>query len=248
MIEFEREPIGDDFHTTHWSLVVAAGFQGTSNADEALSLLCQHYWPPLYAYVRRAGYSLHDAQELTQEFFARLLDKNYLRVADPERGRFRSFLLATLKHFLANERKASRAEKRGGGRPHLSLDFSAAEAAYCAEPIDTFTAERLFDRRWAILLLDAVLVRLENEFTARGKQEHFQHLKPLLTADRDARSYQQVAESLGANQATVKMTVHRLRRRYRELLRQEIAQTVADPCDVDDELKQLFEILSVKNS
>jgi RNA polymerase sigma factor (sigma-70 family) len=236
------------FETTHWSLVAAAGEQDAQRANEALAVLCNRYWQPLYAYVRRSGHSLHDAQDLTQQFFVKLLDKEYLQVADRERGRFRSFLLAALKHFLSNERKSARAQKRGGGHRLLSWDFVAAENALLAEPVDQITPVMLFDRRWALLLLDAVLARLELEFASRGKQEHFQHLKPLLTADRDAQPYRQVAELLGINEAAVKMTVHRMRRRYRELLREEIAQTVVDPRDVEDELKQLFEILSRKNT
>lgn len=241
----DHEPAGD-FETTHWSLVVAAGERGSSQADEALATLCDRYWQPLYAYVRRTGHSLHDAQDLTQQFFVKLLDKEYLRVADSQRGRFRSFLLASLKHFLANERKSQRAQKRGGNRHVVSWDFVAAESLLAAEPHDQMTPAMLFDRRWAVLLLETVLARLEAEFTERGKQESFQHLKPLLAGDSDAQPYQQVADSLGSNEAAVKMAVHRLRRRYRELLREEIAQTVADPRDVDDELRQLFAILSGK--
>jgi RNA polymerase sigma-70 factor (ECF subfamily) len=235
-----------EFETTHWSLVVAAGERHSPGADEALAALCERYWQPLYAYVRRTGHSLHDAQDLTQQFFAKLLDKEYLRVADAERGRFRSFLLAALKHFLANERKSQRAQKRGGGQCILSWDFNAAESALICEPSAPLTPAVLFDRQWAVLLLETVLGRLEAELAARGKQAEFQHLKPLLAGD--AQPYQLVAHALGTNEAAVKMAVHRMRRRYRELLREEIAQTVADPADVDDELKELFAILSGKNA
>lgn len=228
-------------------MVVAAGECDSPDGRQALSTLCGRYWSPLYSYVRRSGYSIHDAQDLTQQFFLRVLDKEYLAAADRQRGRFRSFLLGALKHFLANERKAARAQKRGGGRMPFSLDYTVAEATYQAEPVDQLTPEHLFERSWALLVLDQVLLRLEEEYAARGKTEDFQRLKPLLTADPDAQPYRQVADELGTNEAAVKMTVHRLRRRYRELLREEIAQTVVDPADVDEELKQLFEILSAKN-
>jgi DNA-directed RNA polymerase specialized sigma24 family protein len=243
----DHEP-SSEFETTHWSLVVAAGERSSPRADEALATLCYRYWQPLYAYLRRTGHSLHDAQDLTQQFFVKLLDKEYLRVADSQRGRFRSFLLAALKHFLANERKSQRAQKRGGGQRILSWDFAAAESALTSEPNEQMTPATLFDRQWAVLLLETVLARLESEYAARGKQESFQRLQPMLTGDGDAQPYQQLAESLGSNAAAVKMAVHRLRRRYRDLLREEIAQTVTDPSDVDDELKELFTILSGKNS
>ncbi len=236
----------DNFETTHWSMVVAAGERGSPDAEAALATLCNRYWQPLYAYVRHAGNSLHDAQDLTQQFFLKLLDKEYLRAADFQRGRFRSFLLAALKNFLSNQRKSQRAQKRGGGQRILSWDFEDAESALAREATAQMTPAMLFDRRWAMLLLDTVLGRLEAEFAARGKQETFQYLKPLLAGDHDARPYAQVAALLGTNEAAVKMSVHRLRRRYRELLREEIARTVVDPQDVDDELEQLFIILSGK--
>jgi RNA polymerase sigma factor (sigma-70 family) len=244
MAKAQYEPSGEGFQTTRWSVVVAAADGAASSAAAALSYLCQRYWPPLYAYVRRSGYSIHDAQELTQEFFTRLLDKNYLLVVDPLRGRFRSFLLAALKHFLSNQRKATRAKKRGGGRAVVSWDFAAAEAGYRAELADTFTPERIFERRWALLLLDRVLANLEAEFVAASKKLVFHHLKGLLTADGAAPSYRHVADQLGMTEAAVKMAVHRLRRRYRQLLRAEIAQTVSGPHDVDDELRQLLAVLA----
>jgi RNA polymerase sigma factor (sigma-70 family) len=231
----------DRFHTTHWSLVVAAG-QRESNA--ALARLCADYWPPLYAYVRRSGHSLHAAQDLTQEFFARLLDKNYLLDANRERGRFRSFLLSALKHFLANEYKASRAQKRGGTRLTFSLDFQEAEGAYQATPIDGRTPEWLFEQQWALHLLDRVLQRLVAEYATAGKEAIFVELRECLTGEPVHRPYRRIAADLVLSEAAVKMAVHRLRKRYREVLRDEIAQTVAGPDDVEDEIRQLFTSLA----
>ncbi|MBC8874982.1 MAG: sigma-70 family RNA polymerase sigma factor, partial [Planctomycetes bacterium] len=156
----------DRFVTTHWSLVIAAGQRESPESAAALVTLCTTYWYPLYAFVRRQGYRTEDAQDLTQAFFAKLLEKNYISEADQQRGRFRSFLLASLKHFLANERDYARAQKRGGGRPVISLDFESAESRYCHEPADTMTPERLFERRWALTLLDRVLSRLYDEYAA----------------------------------------------------------------------------------
>ena len=236
--------MGDDFHTTHWSMVLAAAEQGTPAAEQALACLCQSYWQPLYAYLRRTGHSIHDAQDLTQAFVARLMSKSYLRSADPERGRFRSFLLIALKHFVANERKAARAQKRGGDRVTISYDFSSAEAAYRAHPVDTWTPERVFEHRWALQLLDQVLAALEAEHVAAGKGELFARLKCFLTADSRTLAYRTAADELKLNEAQVKMAVHRLRRRYRELLRAEITRTVSSPHEVEDELAQLFAVLS----
>jgi RNA polymerase sigma-70 factor (ECF subfamily) len=167
----------DRFQTTHWSLVVSAGDRKSARADEALASLCADYWPPLYAYIRRSGHSLHAAQDLTQEFFARLLEKNYVQSADPERGRFRSFLLGAVKHFLSNHKQAARAQKRGGGQPLLSLDFRSAEAAYQLEPADSQTPDRLFEQQWALLLLDRILQR-GGRFAAAGMQ-HWEVLRVL---------------------------------------------------------------------
>ncbi len=229
------------FHTTQWTLIVAAAKQGTLHSAEALGRLCRDYWTPLYGFVRRNGHDVHAAQDLTQEFFARLLDKGYLAAADRERGRFRSFLLAALKHFLANERKAARAQKRGGGKAVLSLDFQSAEQAYLAEPVATRTPEQLFEQQWAVLLLERVLARVETEFAAAGKAE-FALLKDCLVAGQH-RPYADIAAELGTTEAAVKMSVHRLRKRYRALLREEVALTVADPGEVDDEMRQLFATL-----
>jgi RNA polymerase sigma-70 factor (ECF subfamily) len=241
-------PPGDSdsggFHTTHWSLVLLATEHGAAGADEAIARLCADYWRPLYGYLRRCGQPVQGAEDLTQEFFTRLVEKNYLHTVDRERGRFRSFLLGALKHFLANEQKAARAQKRGGGKRILSLDFQAAEAAYLAEPVDERTPEQVFIQQWAVLLLERVLGRLEAEFAAAGKSAHFQQYRPELVAGLDQRAYADIAAELGSTEAAVKMAIHRLRKRYRELLRDEIAQTVTDPAEVEDEMRELFAALA----
>ena len=241
------------FVTTHWSVVLAAGRgTDTSRARDALARLCQTYWHPLYAYVRRLGYSPHDAQDLTQEFFARLLAKNYLAGADESRGRFRSFLLASFKHFLANEWDKARAQKRGGGQIPIPIDAAAAETACqlggfyinTVEPADPATADKAFERRWALTLLDQVLRRLRCEYESSGRTELFEQLKPTLTEASRSVKYAEMASRLGTTEGAVKVAVHRLRQQYRELLRAEIAETVSGPDEVDDELRNLFQALA----
>jgi RNA polymerase sigma factor (sigma-70 family) len=233
------------FVTTHWSVVVAAGRAAdTSRARDALARLCQAYWHPLYSYVRRLGHSPHDAQDLTQEFFARLLAKNYLAGADESRGRFRSFLLSSLKHFLANEWDKACAQKRGGGQVPIPIDLATAETACHFEPADPATAEKIFERRWALTLLDNVLRRLREEYTASDRHSLFEELKPTLTEASRAVRYAEIATRLGTSEGAVKVAVHRLRQRYRALLRAEIADTVASPSEVDDELRNLFSALA----
>jgi RNA polymerase sigma-70 factor (ECF subfamily) len=218
------------------------------HARVALAQLCGTYWKPLYAFIRRSGCSTEESQDLTQEFFARLLEKNYLQTADRERGRFRSFLLGAVKHFLANQRKAARTQKRGGGEPLLSLDFSTAEAAYLLEPADLETPQRLFDRQWALVLLDQVMRQLESEFAGAGKVDQFAALRPFLSAGEDhAAAYRDVGVKLGLSEAAVKMAMHRLRKRFREALRAEIAQTVVGPEEINDELAELFAVLAKKS-
>jgi RNA polymerase sigma-70 factor (ECF subfamily) len=234
------------FATTHWSLILAAGRGATPDARAALAALCGTYWYPLYAFARRLGQSADDAQDSTQAFFARLLEKHYLRDADQSRGKFRSFLLAAFKHFLANERDRARAQKRGGGRPVLSLDFAAGESRYGREPSHEATPERLYERRWALAVLDWVLARLRGEAVRDGKDAAFDRLKGFLTGDGDAASYRDLAAELGRSEGAVKVAVHRLRRRYREVLREEIAQTVTGPADVEDELMYLLTALTSK--
>jgi RNA polymerase sigma-70 factor (ECF subfamily) len=228
------------FATTRWSLVAAAGNRTAPEAQEALATLCRIYWYPLYAYARRQLASADDAQDLTQEFFVRLLEKDYLQAADPQRGRFRAFLLTAFQRFLANERDRARAQKRGGGRPVLSLDFQAGESQFQREPADPATPETLFERRWALTLLEQTLGRLRQEFASAGKEKLFATLKGTLTGDDSGVPYAQLAAQLDVSEQAVKVAVHRLRRRYAELLRAEITQTVADPREVEDELRDLF--------
>jgi RNA polymerase sigma-70 factor (ECF subfamily) len=233
-----------EFATTRWSVVMAAGAPDSPRSADALAQLCQAYWYPLYAYVRRQGHSAHDAQDLTQEFFARLLEKNYLAAVSREKGRFRSFLLASLKHFLANEWDKARALKRGGGQEIIHLDAHDAETRYSLEPKEMLSADKIYERRWAMLLLDRVLNRLREEQVAAGKGGQFDLLKTCLLGERSSVPYLELAGQLRMTEGNVKVTVHRLRQRYRELLRAEIAETVVSPADVDEELRQLFAALS----
>jgi RNA polymerase sigma-70 factor (ECF subfamily) len=232
------------FVTTHWSVVLAARRSDTTRAQAALARLCQAYWYPLYAYVRRRGYQAHDAQDLTQEFFARLLAQNWLAQADRERGRFRTFLLAALSHFLANEWDKAQAQKRGGAVQIVPLQLDSAETRYGQEPADPLTPEQCFERRWALALLDEVLSALRTEHAAAGTEEIFDALKPCLVGDRQAQPYAALAAKLGMTEGAVKVAVHRLRQRYRQLLREEIANTVANPSEVDEEMHHLFAVLA----
>jgi RNA polymerase sigma-70 factor (ECF subfamily) len=231
------------FEPTRWSLVLEAGGDAT-NARRALEQLCASYWYPLYVFVRRQGHSAHDAQDLTQGFFARLLEKKDLAAADRERGKFRSFLLGAMKHFLANEWDRARTQKRGGGIALISIDDEAAERRYEKEPAEQTTAEQLYDRRWALTLLDCVLVRLGEEMSRAGKAAHFAALKFCLTGESGA-TYSEIARRLDTTEGALKVAIHRLRDRYRMLLRAEIANTVGSTADVDDELRQLFSALSM---
>lgn len=215
----------------------------TTRAQSALEKLCRTYWYPLYAYVRRRGQSAADAQDLTQEFFARLLERNWLDRADQQRGRFRSFLLSAMNHFLSDEWDKARAQKRGGGLAPLPLQFDAAETRYIREPADNVTPEHSYERRWALTLLDEVLRRLRTEYERDGKAELFAALHPCLVGDRSSQPYADLAVKLGINEGTVKSTVHRMRQRYRQLLHDEIAQTVAEPGEVTEELHHLFAVL-----
>jgi RNA polymerase sigma-70 factor (ECF subfamily) len=209
-----------------------------------LESLCRAYWYPLYAYVRRRGYAVDDAQDLTQAFFARLLEKNYVAQADCQRGRFRTFLLAALSHFLADEWDKTQRLKRGGGREIISFEALSAEERYRMEPLDQLDAVKLYERRWVTTFFDQVLARLEDEFRGSGKGGLFDRLKASLLAEEGGIGYAELGRQLGLKEDTVKQTVHRMRRRYRELFREEIAQTVAGPGEVEDELKHLFGVLS----
>ena len=231
------------FATTRWSIVLAAGAV-TPSAEEALAVLCRAYWYPLYAFVRRRGYGAEDAQDLTQGFFARLLEKDGLASVDRAKGRFRSFLLAAMQHFLANEWDRQQAQKRGGGIVLISIDDAEAERRYHNEPAEQITAEQLFDRRWALTLVDQVLARLGQEMADAGKAAQFDALKFCLTGERGA-AYAEIAGRLRTTEGALKVAIHRLRDRYRTLLRAEIAETVGSDADVDDELRQLFSALAM---
>ncbi len=233
------------FVTTRWSQVVAAGRSSDStHARAALEQLCQTYWYPIYAFVRRQGQTPHDAQDLTQEFFARLLARNVLGAAERERGRFRTFLLAALKNFLRDEWDKLRAQKRGGGQNVISLDAGDAESRYSLEPADTLTADRIFERRWAMLLLDRAVERLHAEHEAAGKLALFEALKTSLAGPRESQPYSSLAAQLGLSEGAVKVAVHRLRQRYREVIRAEIAETVASEAEVEAELKHIIAALA----
>ena len=231
------------FVTTHWSLVLSARDKNSPQSADALEKLCRTYWFPIYAFVRRQGHGPHDAQDLTQEFFARVLGKNYFAGADRAKGRFRSFLLASLKHFLANEWDKTRAQKRGGGQILISIDVATAETSCGLDPADNITAEKIFERRWALTLLDQVLRRLRAEYVCDGTDNLFEPLKPTLTEVSRSVRYTEIAAQLGTSEGAVKVAVYRLRQRYREVLRAEIADTVASPGEVEDEIRNLFAAL-----
>ena len=228
-----------EFETTHWSLVLAAGHRGSSDANTALQKLCQRYWKPLYGYVRRRGTDQHNAHDLTQAFFARILEKNYFADADPARGRFRTFLLTAFQHFLSNEWAAKKAQRRGGGKLTLSLDFEREDSMYLIEPAGGRTPEQLYERQWAIVLLNRVMQRLELEMGQSGKRLQFEHLKDCSGAANES-TYLDTAAALGMTASATRMAASRMRQRYRELLRDEIAQTVSGPDEVEDEIRHLF--------
>lgn len=240
----EQAKPGQAFVTTHWSVVAAAGRGDAPDALAALESLCTTYWYPLYAYVRRRGYSVEDAQDLTQEFFARVLARQWVADADRAKGRFRTFLLTALSHFLANEWDRAHARKRGGGARPLALQFDTAETRYGLEPADPLTPERCFERRWALTLLEEVLGRLRAEYEHGGRSDWFAALHPCLMGSRESQPYAELAAKLKMTEGAVKVAVHRLRARYRELLREEIAKTVSSPSEVDEELRHMFSVLA----
>ncbi len=220
--------------------MLAAGQRHTPQSDQALEELCRTYWFPLYAYVRRRGCSKEDAEDLTQAFFARFLAKNYLAGLSAERGRFRAFLLASLKHFLANEWDKSQRQKRGGGVTLLSLDWQTADTQFQIAATAEPSPEKAFDREWALALLACVIERLRAECAEENHARLFEVLKPFLTVGKNAIPYPQAAAELGVSEGAVRVAVHRLRRRYREVLREEIAQTLSDPANVAEEMQALF--------
>src|ERR1039458_5340841 len=233
-----------DFPTTRWTLVIAAADTQRKDARSALVSLCEGYWYPLYAYIRRRGYPADQAQDLTQEFFIRVLEGRYLDRADPEKGRFRSFLLVSLKFFVADEEDRLRARKRGGGMIE-SLELSSGEERYQREPAHGETPQRIFERRWALSMLERVVERLRTEFILHGRPEHFDRLKVFLLGQSDA-PYSALAREMNTSEGALKVAIHRLRKRYRELFRQEIADTVADPNEVESELRFLAAVLMGK--
>jgi RNA polymerase sigma-70 factor (ECF subfamily) len=231
------------FPSTHWSVVLAAKESSSPAAQAALEQLCRAYWYPLYAYVRRKGYNADDAKDLTQEFFARLLVRNYLGVADRHKGKFRSFLLGSLEHFLAREWTKAHAKKRGGGQTVLSLDEPDIESRYLLERAEDLTAEKIFDRRWATTLLDQAMSRLREECVANHKGDLFSKVESFLSGEKGEACYADVAAALNMSEGAIKVAVHRLRQRYSELVRAEIAQTVATPEEADEELRYLYSVL-----
>jgi RNA polymerase sigma-70 factor (ECF subfamily) len=230
------------FQTTHWSLVLRAGNRAEREAGDALAALCERYWYPLYAYVRRRTPDIHEAQDLTQEFFARLLEKNTLAAASPERGRFRSFLLAAFKNFIANRRDHDRAVKRGGAARTFLLDLEKGELRLRMESARDLTPERLYERQWVLTLLDLVMDRLQRECASSGKAGRFERLKEALTGGKERLPYAEVAGELGISEEAARRAASRLRKRFRELLREEVSQTVAEPADIDDEIRSLFAV------
>lgn len=232
------------FVTTRWSVVLAAKDRSSPGSAQALESFCQLYWYPLYAYVRGSGYSPEDAQDLTQEFFARLLAKNFLRVVEPEKGRFRTFLRMALKRFLVHEWERLRAQKRGGGQAHLPFDTVMAEQRFQEDNAHNLSPDVSYDRRWALTLLGEAMARAQREYEACGKTEELAELKPYLTAERGEIPYEKIAGALGVSEGAARVAVHRLRKRFRELFREVIADTVSAPEEVHPELKHVIEVLS----
>jgi DNA-directed RNA polymerase specialized sigma24 family protein len=228
------------FLTTHWSVVLSARDKDSPRSAAALEALCRTYWYPLYAYLRRQGRAPYDAQDLTQGFFARLLQKDYLQVAAREKGKFRTFLLVALKRFLANEWDREHALKRGGFAQVVSIDQEVAESRFAAEPSHHAQPDVLFDRQWALTLLERTMAQLKEEYVASGRAKLFEYLQSCLAREESALPYAEIAARLNLTQAAVKMAIHRLRARYREILRTEIAHTVSSPGEVEEEIRLLF--------
>jgi RNA polymerase sigma factor (sigma-70 family) len=229
------------FPTTHWSTVLVAGHT-SPQSEEALARLCQAYWYPLYVFARRQGQAPEDAQDLVQGFFARLLEKDYLKAADYEKGKFRSFLLLAFKRFSANEWDRARRLKRGGDAEIVSLD-AETESRYLAEPVDDLSPEKAYERQWVQTLIERTVQRLEAEYAAAGKATFFEELGICISGEKPKDSYAEFGRRLGTTEGTVKVWVHRLRQRYRELLREEIASTVTNPAEVEEEIQHLFRVL-----
>jgi RNA polymerase sigma-70 factor (ECF subfamily) len=237
-------PPARQFNTTHWSVVLRAGQGLSSQGIEALENLCRTYWPPLYSFIRRQGYGPEDAQDLTQSFFTRLLERNDFRAVDPRKGKFRTFLLSSLTHFLSNERDWSRAAKRGGGRQIISLDALEPEQLFSAEPAVNLSPDKVFDLRWAMTVLEEALRTLAAEMASGGRTRQLELLRPYLTEEPLEGEYATVAGHLGMTSQAVAVSVHRLRQRYRELVRAAVAQTVASPLDLEEEMRHLYQALT----
>jgi RNA polymerase sigma-70 factor (ECF subfamily) len=235
----------DTVATTHWSVVVSAGQSASPNSKRALEALCTTYWSPLYAYIRRRVADVDQAQDLTQAFIAELLEKNIVAAATPDRGRFRAYLITACKHFLSKEWAKSSAQKRGGGRPAIQLDFAAADSTLHIDPASGLTADQIYDRQWAMTLLNQILQRLEAEFDKAGKANQLEALKGFIIGEHSGTTYAQVAAELGMTEGAAKKAASRMRRRYRQLLRDEIAQTVTGPEQVDEEIRNLFGALAL---
>jgi RNA polymerase sigma factor (sigma-70 family) len=233
------------FRTTRWSVILAAAESRLPGSQEALTELCQYYWYPLYAFARRRGYGPHDAQDLTQGFFLHLLEHSALKHVDPLKGKFRSFILASFRNFLADEADRARSLKRGGNREFVHLDAEDAENRYRLEPVDHLTAEKIFDARWAMILLTRAVDRLREEWTAAGETSRFEVLRAFVGIDigKAPPSYEEVAESLGISPGAAKTTIHRFRKQYAGILREEIGRTVSDPGEIDDEIRALCDAL-----
>ena len=232
------------FQTTRWTLIKAAAVSPTTDSRDALATLCQAYWPPVYAFIRRNGHDPERSQDLTQGFFTLLLEKNYLLDADRQRGRFRSFLLTAVKHFLANEWDREHAQKRGGGKGPISIDTVEAESWYLPAMVDEATPESLFQRRWALSLLEHVMAGLRAEFALAGKAEQFEKLSVFLNQDAGETRYKELADEMGLSTGALRTSVHRIRRTYRRLLREEITQTVSRPEETDEEIRFLLSTLT----
>lgn len=236
--------VGGRFRTTHWSAVLRVGYGAEKEAGAALNELCEVYWYPLYAFVRRQGYGPAEAEDLTQGFFARLLDGDFVKRADPQKGRFRAFLITAFRRFVANEWQRQHTQKRGGFTTTLSIDATLAESRYGAEPTPGASADVMYERQWAETLLEQVMRRLQGEYVDSGRGLLFERLEPCLNRDETAALYVDIARELGLTEAAVKMAMQRLRARYRALLREEIARTVASPEDVEGEIRDLFAAFS----
>ena len=239
-------PGADDpqrFHTTRWSLVHRAAGGDRTAAHEALGTLCESYWYPVYAFIRRSGHEPEAARDLAQGFFARLLERRDIGGAEPGRGRFRAFLLGAVRHYVANERDRERAARRGGGQPLFSIDYDDADRRYAREPVERDTPERLYFRSWAAALVRRATTSLASDYAARGQGELFEALRPALLADGTELPRRDLAERLGMSEDALNVALHRLRRRLRRKLRDEAAQTLADPAEADDELRSILALL-----